>query len=429
MSMDNAIAFYEAVIIFAVTYIGIIFDKIPRTICALVGGGMMIYFHHVTQDMAIKEFIDFNTLGLLAGMMVLISIVKQSGFFEAMALWAVKKSRGKAKTLLILLSAITGIGAALIDSVTAALLIAPMTISICRMIKINPMPVLISEVLMSNIGGTALMIGNPPNVMIGSAAKLEFMQFLVNLAPVVIVTMALTIMVILLVYRGTLHSRELTEKELAAIHIRSAIRDMGGMRRSLAVLALTVLGFVIHGSFGLQSATIAMSGAIAAIIVCGVDPEEALKEIDMNTLLFFMGLFVLVGGLETTGVINAMAQQGITLVNGDVKTMTFVILALSGIASAFVDNIPFTATMIPLIQDMQNLMGLQADYLWWSLSLGACFGGNGTLIGASPNVIIMAEAARSGYHISFTRFMKACFPIMLLTLLISGIYLYLRYFL
>ena len=429
MSMDNAIAFYEAVIIFAVTYIGIIFDKIPRTICALVGGGMMIYFHHVTQDMAIKEFIDFNTLGLLAGMMVLISIVKQSGFFEAMALWAVKKSRGKAKTLLILLSAITGIGAALIDSVTAALLIAPMTISICRMIKINPMPVLISEVLMSNIGGTALMIGNPPNVMIGSAAKLEFMQFLVNLAPVVIVTMALTIMVILLVYRGTLHSRELTEKELAAIHIRSAIRDMGGMRRSLAVLALTVLGFVIHGSFGLQSATIAMSGAIAAIIVCGVDPEEALKEIDMNTLLFFMGLFVLVGGLETTGVINAMAQQGITLVNGDLKTMTFVILALSGIASAFVDNIPFTATMIPLIQDMQNLMGIQADYLWWSLSLGACFGGNGTLIGASPNVIIMAEAARSGYHISFTRFMKACFPIMLLTLLFSGIYLYLRYFL
>ena len=427
--MDNAIAFYEAVIIFTVTYIGIIFDKIPRTICALVGGGMMIYFHHVTQDMAIKEFIDFNTLGLLAGMMVLISIVKQSGFFEAMALWAVKKCRGKAKTLLILLSAITGIGAALIDSVTAALLIAPMTISICRMIKINPMPVLISEVLMSNIGGTALMIGNPPNVMIGSAAKLEFMQFLVNLAPVVIVTMALTIMVILLVYRGTLHSRELTEKELAAIHIRSAIRDMGGMRRSLAVLALTVLGFVIHGSFGLQSATIAMSGAIAAIIVCGVDPEEALKEIDMNTLLFFIGLFVLVGGLETTGVINAMAQQGITLVNGDVKTMTFVILALSGIASAFVDNIPFTTTMIPLIQDMQNLMGLQADYLWWSLSLGACFGGNGTLIGASPNVIIMAEAARSGYHISFTRFMKACFPIMLLTLLISGIYLYLRYFL
>ena len=415
--------------LFSFTYIGIITDKIPKTICALVGGGLMIYFHHVTQDMAIKEFIDFNTLGLLAGMMILISIVKQSGFFEAMALWAVKKSRGRAKSLLVLLSVITGVGAALIDSVTAALLIAPMTVSICRMVKITPMPILISEVLMSNIGGTALMIGNPPNVMIGSAAKLEFMQFFVNLAPVVLLTMAITISVILFVYRDTLHSRELTERELDAIRIRSAIRDIKSMKRSLAALALTVFGFVVHSSFGLQSAMIAMTGAIIAIVACGSDSEEALKEIDMNTLLFFMGLFILVGGLETAGVIKAMAEQGIALVNGDIKVMTFVILILSGIASAFVDNIPFTATMIPLLQDMQNMMGAQANYLWWSLALGACFGGNGTLIGASPNVIIMAEAARSGYNISFVRFMKTCFPIMLLTLLISGIYLYLRYFL
>lgn len=427
--MENPATFYEAIFIFSITYIGIITDKIPKTICALVGGGLMIYFHHVTQDMAIKEFIDFNTLGLLAGMMILISIVKQSGFFEAMALWAVKKSRGRAKSLLVLLSVITGVGAALIDSVTAALLIAPMTVSICRMVKITPMPILISEVLMSNIGGTALMIGNPPNVMIGSAAKLEFMQFFVNLAPVVLLTMAITISVILFVYRDTLHSRELTERELDAIRIRSAIRDIKSMKRSLAALALTVFGFVVHSSFGLQSATIAMTGAIIAIVACGSDSEEALKEIDMNTLLFFMGLFILVGGLETAGVIKAMAEQGIALVNGDIKVMTFVILILSGIASAFVDNIPFTATMIPLLQDMQNMMGAQANYLWWSLALGACFGGNGTLIGASPNVIIMAEAARSGYNISFVRFMKTCFPIMLLTLLISGIYLYLRYFL
>lgn len=426
--MDSSIAFYQAIVIFAVTYVGIILDKIPRTVCALVGGGLMIYCHQVTQDMAIKEFIDFNTLGLLAGMMILISIVKQSGFFEAMALWAVKKSKGKAKTLLVLLSVITGIGAALIDSVTAALLIAPMTISICRMVQINPMPFLISEVLMSNIGGTALMIGNPPNVMIGSAAKLEFMKFLKNLAPVVTVTMLCTIMAVLLIYRKSLHSRELTERELQGIKVRSAIRDMEGMKHSLSVLALTVMGFVVHSSFGLQSATIAMTGAIVAIIACKANPEEALKEIDMNTLLFFMGLFVLVGGLESAGVIKLMAEQGIALVDGDLKVMTFVILFLSGIASAFVDNIPFTATMIPLIQDMQNLMGVQADYLWWSLALGACFGGNGTLIGASPNVIIMAEAARSGFNISFTRFLKICFPIMVFTLIISAFYLYLRYF-
>lgn len=426
--MNEALSFYLTIGIFTVTYITIILDKIPRTICSLVGGGMMIYCHQVTQDRAIKEFIDFNTLGLLAGMMVLISIVKQSGFFEAMALWAVKKSRGKGTVLLILLSAITGIGAALIDSVTASLLIAPMTTSICRMIRINPMPIMISEVLMSNIGGTALMIGNPPNVMIGSSANLEFMEFLKNLAPVVAITMLLTIFIILLIYRNSLNSRELSENELQGINVRSAIHNMKSMRRSLGVLGLTVFGFVIHSSFELQSATIAMSGAILAIVFCKVDPEEALKEIDMNTLLFFMGLFVLVGGLETAGVIKMMARQGITLVDGDTKTMTFVILILSGIASAFVDNIPFTATMIPLIQDMQNMMGIQANYLWWSLSLGACFGGNGTLIGASPNVIIMAEAKKAGVNVSFTRFMKVCFPIMMLTLVISGIYLHLRYF-
>ncbi len=426
--MDQT-TFYQAICIFLITYIAIISEKIPRTICALVGGGMMIYLRHVTQDMAVKEFIDFNTLGLLAGMMILISIVRQSGFFEAMALWAVKKSRGKAKTLLVLLSVITAAGAALIDSVTAALLIAPMTISICRMVRINPTPVLISEVLMANIGGTALMIGNPPNVMIGSSAKLDFMQFLVNLAPIVLATACLTIGILLLVYRKSLSSRELTEKELQAIRIRSAIRDMKSLKRSLAVLTLTIFGFVIHGSFGLQSATIAMTGGVLAIIICGADAEKALKEIDVDTLLFFMGLFVLVGGLETAGVIKAMAERGIALVDGDVKVMTFVILALSGIASAFVDNIPFTATMIPLIQDMQNLMGIQADYLWWALALGACYGGNGTLIGASPNVIIMAESAKSGYNVSFVGFMKVCFPIMLFTLLAAGIYLYLRFFL
>lgn len=171
-----------------------------------------------------------------------------------------------------------------------------------------------------------------------------------------------------------------------------------------------------------------MTGAVLAIAFCHIDPEEALREIDINTLLFFMGLFVLVGGIESAGVIEALAKQGIELVDGDVKTMTFLILGLSGIASAFVDNIPFTATMIPLIQDMQKLMGVEADYLWWSLALGACFGGNGTLIGASPNVIIMAEADKAGYPVSFGKFIKICFPIMSLTLFISGVYLYIRYF-
>ena len=421
--------FYIAIIIFIVTYAAIILDKIPHTLCALIGGGLMIYLGLVTQDTAIKKFIDFNTLGLLAGMMILISIVRKSGFFEAMALWAVKKSKGRAKELLILLATITGIGAALIDSVTAALLIAPMTLSICRMEQINPMPILITEVLASNIGGTALMIGNPPNVMIGSAAGLDFMQFVKCLAPAVIITLIITIAVMVLVYRKSLNSRKLTEQELDAIHVMDAIKDMNLLRKSLIILGLTIVGFMIHGFFGFQSATVALSGAVLAMIICRIDPEEALQEINMNTLLFFMGLFVLVGGLETAGVIQAVAKQGINLVGGDAKTMTFVILFLSGVVSAFVDNIPFTATMIPLIQDIQSLLGVKADYMWWSLALGACFGGNGTLIGASPNVIIMAEASKAGFNITFKKFMLTCFPVMLLTLLISGGYLYIRYFL
>lgn len=421
--------FYIAIAIFAVTYAAIILDKIPHTLCALVGGGLMIYLGLVTQDTAIKKFIDFNTLGLLAGMMVLISIVRESGFFEAMSLWAVKKSKGRAKELLVLLAVITGIGAALIDSVTAALLIAPMTLSICRMIQINPMPILITEVLVSNIGGTALMIGNPPNVMIGSASGLDFMQFVKCLAPAVIITLVITIAVMVLLYRKSLTSRKLTQNELDAIHVKDAVKDMVVLKKSLFVLGLTIIGFMIHGFFGLQSATVALTGAVVATMICHIDPEEALKEINMNTLLFFMGLFILVGGLETAGVIQAVARQGISLVGGDAKTMTFVILFLSGIVSAFVDNIPFTATMIPLIQDIQSLLGINADYMWWSLALGACFGGNGTLIGASPNVIIMAEASKEGFNISFKKFMVVCFPVMLLTLIISSGYLYIRYFL
>lgn len=420
--------FNISIFIFTSTYLAIVSEKLSRTVCALVGGGLMIYAGILSQDSAIKHFVDFNTLGLLAGMMILISIVRDTGFFEAMALWAVKKSKGKGKELLILLALITGIGAALIDSVTAALLMAPMTLSICRMIRCSPMPFLITEVLLANIGGTALMIGNPPNVMIGSASKLDFNSFLINLAPIVIIVSAVTVITVLFIYRSKLHSNALSDQEIARIRISSAIRDKKALQKALTVLFLTIVGFVIHGHFGLQSATVAMTGAIVAIIVCGINAEEAFKSIELDTLLFFMGLFILVGGLEKTGVIKMIAEQGIKLVDGDVKILTFLILVLSGVASAFVDNIPFTATMIPLIQDIQQMLGVHAEHLWWSLALGACFGGNGTLIGASPNVIIMAEAEKEGYKVSFLQFFMICFPIMLLSLLISSIYIYLRYF-
>ncbi len=427
--MSSSVQFYLAIFIFIMTYVGIMSEKIPRTICALAGGGAMVYFGLVTQDQAITEFIDFNTIGLLTGMMILISVVKKSGFFQVLALWALKKSKGSPRELLVLLSIVTAVGAALIDSVTAALLIAPMTISLCRMLRLSPVPILVSEILMCNIGGTALMIGNPPNVMIGSATHLDFNDFLINLAPVVIITVAVTLVAILLMFKNDFSSVRMNPEEVAKIDIMSAIEDKMIFDRSLTVLALTILGFVIHSQFGLQSATVALTGGIAALLVCHISPEEALKEVDLDTLMFFMGLFILVGGMENAGVITAIASAGIDLVDGDSHLITFLILILSGIASAFIDNIPFTATMIPLIQDMQSLMNLpHADYMWWALATGACFGGNGTMIGASPNVIMVAIAAKEGFNISFTTFMKWCFPLMLLSLLVTGLYIEGRYF-
>ena len=427
--MSSSVQFYLAIFIFLMTYVGIMSEKIHRTICALAGGGAMIYFGLVTQEQAITEFIDFNTLGLLTGMMILISVVKQSGFFQVLALWALKKSKGSPRELLILLSIVTAVGAALIDSVTAALLIAPMTISLCRMLRMSPVPILISEILMCNIGGTALMIGNPPNVMIGSATHLDFNDFLINLAPVVVITVIVILIAVLLIFKNDFSGVRMSAKELEKIDIMSGVEDKSIFSRSRMVLALTVLGFVVHSHFGLESATVAMTGGMAALLFCGINPEDALKEVDLDTLMFFMGLFILVGGMENAGVITAIAEKGIEMVDGDSHLITFLILLLSGVASAFVDNIPFTATMIPLIQDMQSLMNLpHADYMWWALATGACFGGNGTMIGASPNVIMVAIAAKEGFNISFTAFMKWCFPLMLLSLFVAGCYLETRYF-
>ena len=428
--MSSSVQFYLAIFIFLMTYAGIMSEKIHRTICALAGGGAMIYFGLVTQEQAITEFIDFNTLGLLTGMMILISVVKQSGFFQVLALWALKKSKGSPRELLILLSIVTAVGAALIDSVTAALLIAPMTISLCRMLRMSPVPILISEILMCNIGGTALMIGNPPNVMIGSATHLVFNDFAMNTGPIALLNVAACIIYLEIIYGKELPKTEMTAEELGKISISSVITDYSILKKSVTILALTIFGFIVHNLIGIESATIALTGGVLAILACSVDPHEIFRDVDWDSLFFFIGLFIVVGGLETTGVINALAQAGISAVGGDPEALTFTILWLSGIASAFIDNIPFTATMIPLIHNMQDLLGLaHADYMWWALSIGACYGGNGTIIGASPNVIVAALAAKEGYNITFGHFMLKCFPMMLVTLLTSTIYLYVRYFL
>lgn len=422
--------FYLAIAIFIGTYVGIMTEKIPRVLVALIGGGLMVYCGFLNQDEAVKEFIDFNTIGLLTGMMVIVAVVKKSGFFEAMAIWAMKITKGRPKKLLILFAIITAIGASVLDSVTAVLLLAPMTISLCHEFHESPYPFLITEILMANIGGTALMVGNPPNIMIGSATHLDFNDFALNLGPGVVLTMIVIVGVLIWVYRDDLHDNPLEESVLQNLHEESAIKDKVLMKRSLIILGLTILGFILHGPLGLQSATIALTGATLVMIFCEVPPHDAFCSVDWETLFFFVGLFTLVGGFEKAGVISALANWAVTLVSGNSELMTFFILWLSAIASAFIDNIPFTATMIPLIKDMQQMMGLaHADYMWWSLAMGACFGGNGTIIGASPNIIVTALIAKEGMNVTFMGFMKKCFPIMILSVAVAHLYLYVRYFL
>ena len=422
--------FYLAIAIFVITYAGIMLEKIPRTYVALAGGLAMIFLGLLTQDDALRKYIDFNTLGLLVGMMMMVGVIRKCGIFEALAIWATKITRARPMILLALLSVITAIASSLFDSVTAVLLLAPMSITLARRMEIEPYPFLIMEILISNIGGTALMIGNPPNVMIGSATGLTFNAFFMNLAPGVVLTMLVIVPILAFIYRRDLTMKKpLRAEQLQALDPLSEIKDWSLLYKSLIVMAITILGFVLHSDIHIPTAVLAMAGATVLMVLSGTDVEEAMAYVQWDTLFFFMGLFVLVGGLEEAGVIDALAHAALTVTDGDLLVSASLIMWLAAIASAFVDNIPFTATMIPVITQLQQLMGSQADVLWWSLALGACYGGNGTLIGASPNLIIASLAGQEGYRISFLRFMKLSFPLMLLSVLVAQVYIYARYFL
>ncbi|CAJ1002895.1 Na+/H+ antiporter NhaD/arsenite permease-like protein [Brevibacillus aydinogluensis] len=418
-----------AIGIFLVTYAFIISEKIHRTIVAMAGGILMVLFGIVNQEQAI-EHIDFNTLGLLIGMMILVAITAKTGVFKYMAIRAAKLAKGNPVRILIYLSLVTAVTSALLDNVTTVLLIVPVTFSIARQLQVNPMPYLISEIISSNVGGTATLIGDPPNIMIGSAVpELDFMSFLVNLAPVVVVILAATIGCLVLIYRKQLVTSPELQAQIMTMNERAEITDVKLLKKSLTVLTLTIIGFILHGVLHLESATIALSGAFLLLLLTGEHYlEEALGQVEWTTIFFFVGLFVLVSGLVHTGVIAKLAEEAINLTGGNTLHTSLLILWLSAIASAFVDNIPFVATMIPMIKEMGTLGITNLEPLWWSLALGACLGGNGTLIGASANVIVAGLAAKEGHHISFLGFLKVAFPLMIMSIILSHVYVYLRYF-
>lgn len=413
-------------ILFLIVYAFIISEKIHRTVIALTGAVLLILLGILVQHEAIN-YIDFNTIGLLLGMMVIVGITRKSGVFEYVAIKAAHSTGGDPLKILIALSIVTAVASAFLDNVTTVLLIVPVTISICYVLDIPPVPIFIAEIIASNIGGTATLIGDPPNIMIGSAAGLGFMDFIINLTPVIIVIFIITVFLLKLIYKDQLKTTDQNKEQLMKMDANEAIKDPVLLKRSLTVIALVILGFVLHQYLGLESATIAIAGAAMLMLVTGEDPEEAFLTVEWGTLFFFVGLFILVGGLEKVGIIESMAREAVNLTNGNQTMATILILWFSAIASAFIDNIPFVATFIPLIKEMGQIGHMNIAPLWWALSLGACLGGNGTIIGASANVIVSGISAREGHPLSFVGYMKIAFPLMLVSIVISTAYLLLFY--
>lgn len=427
--MDSAA--WIALAIFIVVYVFIVSEKIHRTVIALTGAMLMIVCGILTQEQAIHH-VDFNTIGLLAGMMIVVSITGETGLFNYLAVWSAKKVKAHPLKLLLVLSFLTAICSAFLDNVTTVLLTVPLTFSITSQLKVPVKPFLVAQILSSNIGGTATLIGDPPNIMIGSAVpEMDFMAFLTNLSGVCIVIFIITMAILLLLYRKQLVTTPELQAQVMAMDEKKEIKKPRLLKKCLFVLALIIVTFTMHAQLHLESATVAMSGACLLMLISVATRENEiariLSRIEWLAIFFFAGLFILVGGLVETGVIKMMAQEVLAFTAGDLTSTTMLILWLSAIASAFVDNIPFVATLIPMIKDMGAMGMTNLEPLWWALSLGACLGGNGTLIGASANVVVASMAAIHGEKISFAKYFLVAFPIMLISIAVSTIYLYLFY--
>ncbi|MBP3887930.1 MAG: ArsB/NhaD family transporter [Cellulosilyticum sp.] len=414
-----------AIIIFIIVLLCIITEVINRTLAAMAGAMAMVFLGIIDSE-AVASYIDFNTIGVLIGMMLLVSTVKKSGLFEFLAIYTAKLAKGGTGKILIGFSIITAVLSAILDNVTTVLLIGPMTLVITQILQINPVPFLISEILASNIGGTSTLIGDPPNIMIGSAAGLGFSDFVINLFPVIVVILSITLLILYFLFRKSLAVDSSKKDAIMALDPLKSITDYPLLYKSLAVIFLVLIGFIFHDKIGVSSSIVALTGATIILIIGKQNVEEIFHSVEWLTIGFFCALFVIVGGLEEVGIISLLATYLMDATAGNPTLMVIVILWLAAIVSSFLDNIPFVATLIPLIITMgQN--GIDITPLWWAISLGACLGGNGTLIGASANLVLANIGTRNGHKISFGYYFKYGFPLMLISIVISMIYLLLFY--
>ncbi len=414
-----------SIVIFFAVIIAIISEKIHRTVAALTGMILLLLFHILDIDKAIS-YIDFNTIGVLLGMMIFVSVVKQSGLFEYVAIKSAKLAQGDPLRIMLAFMILTAVLSAFLDNVTTVLLIGPMTITICQILKINPVPMLMTQILASNIGGTGTLIGDPPNIMIGSAAGLDFTDFLLHTGLVVLVILFFTAIIMRVLYKKDLVANQEEIQEILSVDEKKAIEDPALLRKSLVMLPLVVLGFVFHGTLGIESAVVALTAGVVMLLIGKQNAEHIIMETEWATILFFLGLFVVVGGMVETGVISKLAQTIIELTKGNEMLTIMVLLWGSALLSSILDNIPFVATLIPMITAM-GASGINVEPFWWAISLGACLGGNGTLIGASANVVLSGIAGKHGHPISFKDYTKIGFPVMIFTIVIATVYLAIKY--
>ena len=401
-----------ATTILILTYAVIISERLNRAIIALLGAMLMIMGGLLTQEQAVAG-IDFNTIGLLVGMMIIVSITRKSGVFEYLAIWSAKLVKASPAGILAMLAAVTAVASAFLDNVTTVLLMVPVSLAITEALKVNPYPYLFSQILASNIGGTATLIGDPPNILIGTLVDLSFNQFVVNLTPVIVV--------------------------ILIVHLISMHTDPGLLTKALIVVAAVIAAFVSSRFIGLDAGTIGMAGAAVLLLLDNIGKSaehqsenvtKVFNEVEWITIFFFIGLFMVIAGVEHAGVLSLLANKLVEATGGDMTLTGIGVLWASAVLSAIVDNIPFVATMIPLIKAMAPSFGgpEMIEPLWWALSLGACLGGNGTLIGASANLTVAGIAERNGIPFRFLTYTKVAFPLMLIHVAISHAYIMWRYF-
>jgi Na+/H+ antiporter NhaD/arsenite permease-like protein len=423
-----------AVTIFIAAYVLIASERVDRVAVALAGAGLMLTFRLLSGAEAFHSErlgVDWEVLFLLVGMMIIVAVLRRTGLFEFMAIWAAKRARGRPFPILVALVTLTGVASALLDNVTTVLLLVPVTILVCERLGLPPVPFLVAEALASNIGGTATLVGDPPNIIIGSEAGLSYADFLINLGPLIVVLMLVFVAMARWLLRDALVTDPKRVRELMALDEREAITDKPLLIRSLAVLALVTIAFVFHHQLHYDASVIALLGAGVVVLLARRDPKPFLAEVEWGTLAFFAGLFIMVGALISTGVIDAIARGIATATGGSETVATTLLLWISGALSAVIDNVPYVATMAPVTSSLISTLppGSEGQVLWWALALGANLGGNATAVGASANVVVLGLAARAGYPIGFWTFTRYGLPVAVVTLALSLPYLLVRYIL